>query len=121
MYIEALLIRERILGPANENYHNSLLCRGAVLADEEQFHDTILLWLYEFELSQQYSMPMESEYLRQFLTVFNEIVTKCPSVPIEAFLKIATKIVEKIKLTIETTDDNLYNLLFLTTIISQVT
>jgi hypothetical protein len=120
MHTEALLVRERVLGPTNENYHYSLIYRGVNLADNEQFHDTIILWLYELELCQRYSISIEPEYIRRFLTVFNELVIKSLSIPVEALLKIATTIVEQIKHDIETINYNLYTLLFLITITSQV-
>jgi hypothetical protein len=120
MYTEALLVRERLLGPTNKKYHYSLIYRGGILADNDQFHRTIVLWLYELKLSQQYSISIYPDDTRRFVTIFSEMIVKSSPIPIEALLTIAATIVEQIKHDAIYIDDNLHTLLFLITIASQV-
>ena len=120
MYTEALLIRERLLGPSNKKYHYSLFYRGAVLADNDQFQYTIALWLYGLKLYQQYSIPIYPVDTRRFVAIFSEMIVRSLPIPIEALLTIAATIVEQIKHDAIYIDYNLHTLLFLITIASQV-
>jgi Fem-1 family protein b len=120
MYIEALLVRERLLGPASGVYHYSIIYRGAVLANDAEFARAITLWLYELRLRQQYSIAMDRKRLRRFTSIFSEMVNSSLPVSIEAILTIISVTIEEVTHNTEKIDYNLHTLLFLTTIVSQV-
>ena len=56
IYIEALFIRERVLRSANEEDRHSFFYRGAVLADNKQYHRAVNYWVYELDLRRQYAI-----------------------------------------------------------------
>jgi Fem-1 family protein b len=120
MYIEALLIRERLLSAENGEYRYSLFYRGAVLADNGQHHRTIDYWLYELALRQQYSISPDSKMLRYFGSLFSEMLLKSMHVPIDVLLKIMTVITEELEQNKKKFDYNFYTILFLIKIINQV-
>jgi hypothetical protein len=120
MHIEALLIRERLLGPSNVKYRNSLLYRGATLANTAQYLQGIALWMYELELHRQWTIPISSKQLRYFVKTFSIIVHKRSSIPIQNLYKVMTLIIDTLECNTNEFDYNLYTLLFLITISSQV-
>ncbi|CAF0749022.1 unnamed protein product [Rotaria sp. Silwood1] len=73
LYIEALLVRERLLGLTNGEYRYSLCYRGAMLADKGQYDKAVAYWIYELNLCQQYSIPIDSKHLRRFASLFSGI------------------------------------------------
>jgi Fem-1 family protein b len=120
MYIEALLVRERLLGPTSEKYQYSVIYRGAVLADNAEYDRAVALWLYELELHQQYSIAIDPKHLRQFPSIYSEMVYKSSPISIEGILIVTKAILGELKNNTEGFDDNLHTLLYLTTIVSQV-
>ena len=74
IYIEALLVRERLLGPTSVKYRHSLRYRGAVLADYAQHHRGIVFWLYELELRRQHSVAADIDDLRQWASIFSDTI-----------------------------------------------
>jgi Fem-1 family protein b len=120
MHIEALIVRERLLGACNEEYRYSVAYRGAVLDNSSQYNQAIALWMYELTLSRHYGIPVIPEDLRQFVALFSNMVHNSFPVPIDALLKIVATTVSEIMHCREKIDYNLYTLLFLTTLISQV-
>ncbi|CAF3765502.1 unnamed protein product [Rotaria sordida] len=73
LYIEALLVRERLLGSTNGEYRYSLCYRGAILADNGQYHKAVAYWIYELSLCQQYSISIDPKHLRRFASLFSGI------------------------------------------------
>jgi Fem-1 family protein b len=120
MYIEALLIRERLLGPKNGRYRHSLRYRGALLVDDGQFYAGLTLWMYELALHQQYSIDIDKENLRQFLSIFSSMISASLVIPIESLHKVMIAVTEELKRNPTDFDYNLHTLLFLITIASQV-
>jgi ankyrin repeat protein len=120
MYIEALLVRERLLGSASEDYRYSVVYRGAILADNAQFHQATEIWLYELGLRQQYSIVIDRKRLRRFTSIFSAMINASLPVPVEPILTIITATIDEVKHNTEKLDYNLHTLLFLTTIVSQV-
>jgi ankyrin repeat protein len=120
MYIEALLVRERLLGPSNVKYRNSLLHRGATLANTAQYQHGIAFWMYELELHQQWSIPVFSKQLRYFVKTFAIIVHKWSFIPVQNLCKVMSLIIEELEHDTKEFDYNLLNLLCLITITSQV-
>ncbi|CAF0804188.1 unnamed protein product [Rotaria sordida] len=120
MYIEALLVRERLLGPTNAKYHRSLQYRGAALADNAQHHRGVNFWLYELKLHRQYSLSIDIEDLRQWASIFSDMIRKSLSIPIVPWQTVITVILEELEHNKKDFDYNLHTLLFLITIISQI-
>jgi Fem-1 family protein b len=120
MHIEALLVRERLLGACNEEYRYSVVYRGATLAHSKQYDKAIALWMYELTLSRRHGIPIVPEDMRQFLALFVTMMCNSFPVPIDTILTIISTTVRAIIHGTEKTDYNLYTLLFLTTLVSQV-
>ncbi|CAF1443771.1 unnamed protein product [Rotaria sordida] len=118
--IEALLIRERLLGPNNAEYRYSLRYHGAILADNNQHYQAMAFWMYELGLREKYSITMDPENLRHFASMFSEIIFVSLSVPIENLLTVIRVTVEELKRNTTEFDFNLHTLLFLITITSQL-
>ena len=118
--IEAMLVRERVLGPTNEEYMDSIRYNGAVLADRGDFDRAVPLWLYDLQLRIQRGLPIEREILRSFPDIFSQmlIVTLWPS--INALETVIAVTVENLALDSKEFDHYLHTLLFLITIASQV-
>ncbi len=120
MYIEALLVRERLLGSTNAEYRYSLCYRGAILADNGQHHEAVAYWIYELSLCQQYSIPLDSKHLRRFASLFSGMLYKIMSIPMESLLTVISATMEELEHNTENFNYNLYTLLFLITLTSQV-
>jgi Fem-1 family protein b len=120
MYIEGLLVTERLLGPTNTEYHYSLCYRGAILADIGQHHRAVDYWMYELGLCHEYSISFDPKHLRRFASLFSGMVFKSMSIPMETLLIIITVITEELEHVKGKCDYNLHTLLFLITISSQV-
>jgi hypothetical protein len=118
--MEALLVRERLLGLNNAEYRYSLRYYGAVLADDNQHDQGIAFWMYELGLRQEYSINIDPENLRHFASMFSEMVFLSLSIPIEALLTVIKITAEELKHDTADFDFNLYTLIFLITITSQV-
>jgi hypothetical protein len=120
LYIEALLIRERLLGPTNVKYRHSLLHRGATLANTTQYQQGIALWMYQLELHRQHAIPIYSKQLRYFVKNFAVIVYKCSPISTQNLCQIIIVIMDELNRNTKDFDYNLNTLLFLITIIIQV-
>ncbi|UJR32823.1 hypothetical protein I4U23_020285 [Adineta vaga] len=120
IYIEALLVRERLLGSTNIKYHHSLRYRGAALADNAQHHNGVMLWLYELELRRQHSMPMDLDDLRQWASIFCDMIFVSTTISILAWQTVITIIVEELECKTTDFDFHLQTLLFLITIASRI-
>ncbi|CAF0976258.1 unnamed protein product [Rotaria sp. Silwood1] len=118
--IEALLIRERLLGPTNAEYRYSLRYHGAILADNDQHDQAMTFWMYELGLRQKYSIPMDPENLRHFASMFSEMIFVSLSIPIENLLTVIRVTTEELKHNTVEFDFNLHTLLFLITISSKL-
>lgn len=121
LYIEALLVRERLLGSTNEEYRYSLCYRGAILADSGQDHIGLEYWIYELYLCQQYEIPLDAKHLRRFVSLFSGILSKKRTLPVEALFTILVAITNELNTTeSKYFNDNLYSLLFVITILSRI-
>ena len=120
MYIEALLVRERLLGSSNEEYRYSLCYRGAILVDNGEHHACLDYWLYELHLREQFTISLDAKYLRRFVSLFCGMLYKKKSIPMEALLTILVATTKELDPSDKNFDYNLHTLLFLITLISQV-
>lgn len=74
MRMQALLIRERILGPAHPDTSYYIRRRGAVYADSGLFGRCIELWNYALDIQQRVLEPLNS-MTQQTLFGFTELFT----------------------------------------------
>lgn len=71
--MEALTIRERILGRHNPEVPNPVIFRGAVFADNARFDRCLELWLHALYLRQMTGVSVVKDLLR-FAQVFSQMV-----------------------------------------------
>ncbi|XP_074649894.1 protein fem-1 homolog C-like [Tubulanus polymorphus] len=78
MRMQALLVRERILGPAHPDTSYYIRYRGAVYADMGNFDRCIALWMYALDMQQKSLEPLnpmtQSSFL-SFAELFSFIMT----------------------------------------------
>ena len=63
VYMQSLLIRERILGPDHKDTIFGLMYRGAVYADTHRYQRCVDLWKYAFQLRHEKHEPLNHECL----------------------------------------------------------
>ncbi len=68
MRMQALLVRERILGPAHPDTSYYIRYRGAVYADMGNFDRCITLWMYALEMQQKMLEPLSPMTLSSLLS-----------------------------------------------------
>lgn len=73
IHMEALTIRERILGKSNPELPQPIVYRGAVMADQGRFNHTFKLWDYSMELRIFNNVSVERDLLR-FAQLFSQIL-----------------------------------------------
>merc|ERR1719438_109724 len=74
MRMQALLVRERILGPAHPDTSYYIRYRGAVYADMGHFERCITLWMYALDMQQKILeplSPMTQSSLLSFAELFS--------------------------------------------------
>ncbi|XP_032821158.2 protein fem-1 homolog C-like [Petromyzon marinus] len=74
MRTQALLIRERVLGPSHPDTSYYIRYRGAVYADSGNFERCIKLWKYALDMQQKYLdplSPMTASSLLSFAELFS--------------------------------------------------
>ena len=74
LHMEALTIRERILGSKNPEIPHPVIFRGAVFADNGRFDRCIALWMHAMVLRQVNGRSIHKDLLR-FSQVFSQMVT----------------------------------------------
>ncbi|XP_014672088.1 PREDICTED: protein fem-1 homolog B-like [Priapulus caudatus] len=80
LHMEALSIRERILGAGNPEVPHPIIFRGAVFADGARFDRCVALWLHALRLRQNASRSVTKDLLR-FAQVFSQM--RHVGVPVE--------------------------------------
>ncbi|XP_071053900.1 protein fem-1 homolog B isoform X2 [Onthophagus taurus] len=73
IHMEALTIRERILGKSNPEVPHPVIFRGAVFADNARFDRCIQLWLHALNLRQMNQIAVVKDLLR-FAQVFSQML-----------------------------------------------
>ena len=63
VYMQALIIRERILGPDHKDTVFGLMYRGAVYADTHRYQRCVDLWKYAYQLRHAKDEPLNHECL----------------------------------------------------------
>lgn len=120
MYIEALMIVERIFGPTNQRYHDALTYRGAELADFGEYQKALNIWIYELHLCREYSTSISHNQLRETVSLISQMLTQSVSVSSKNIFTLLRIIIEIIEQNTEQYHYNLTTLLYLTTIIAKV-
>lgn len=121
-WIEALLIRERLLGPKNRKYRYSLRYQGAVLLENHDYLSGMELLLHELELCREYAIPIVQQNVRDLISILCEMYSMDISMPIEAIQRLFQIIIDgflQSKIAMDQ-DAFLYDLLFLISLISRV-
>ncbi|CAF4026614.1 unnamed protein product [Rotaria magnacalcarata] len=118
--IEALLMREHLLGSKNCEYRYSIRYHGGVLADNNQHVEALAFWMYELRLCEEYSIPMDSEHLRHFTSIFSEMLNHSSSIPVQALLTVIKITAEELQRNMTEFDFSLHTLRFLIAITSQL-
>ncbi|CAF1494051.1 unnamed protein product [Rotaria magnacalcarata] len=92
MWIEAALVRERILLPRNDySLIRPLLDRGDVLASRDEFGKCFHLWVHAFRLYQTMQITTN---MHRFVWLFCKMLTKNQSIPIDQFLTVCYLVFE---------------------------
>ena len=73
LHMEALVIRERILGRNNPEIPHPVVFRGAVFADTSRFDRCISLWMHALNLRQSNNRSITKDLLR-FAQVFSQML-----------------------------------------------
>jgi len=73
LHMEALMVRERILGVDNSEIPRPIVFRGALFADMGQFDQCIILWMRALKLKEHNKQPISKDLLR-FAQVFAQMV-----------------------------------------------
>ncbi|XP_063221513.1 protein fem-1 homolog B [Bacillus rossius redtenbacheri] len=73
LHMEALAVRERILGTHNPEVPHPVIFRGAVFADSARFDRCIELWLHALHLRQVNKVAVVKDLLR-FAQVFSQMI-----------------------------------------------
>merc|ERR1719336_710970 len=77
--MQALLVRERILGPAHPDTSYYIRYRGAVYADMGHFERCITLWMYALDMQQKILeplSPMTQSSLLSFAELFSFMMSE---------------------------------------------
>ena len=78
-FVQALLVRERILGPAHPDTSYYIRYRGAVYADMGHFERCITLWMYALDMQQKILeplSPMTQSSLLSFAELFSFMMSE---------------------------------------------
>ena len=104
MRMQALLIRERILGPAHPDTSYYIRYRGAVYADMGNFERCITLWMYALEMQQTNLEPLNPMTQSSFISfaelfsfMMNDSRRRPSDVSFYDMMVVLTKSVEELK------------------------
>lgn len=73
LHMEALTIRERILGTQCPEIAHPIVFRGAVCADNGRFDRCVALWLHALQLRQNNGISVQRDLLR-FAQLFSQMI-----------------------------------------------
>lgn len=133
--MEALVIRERVLGPKNPEVPHPVIFRGAVYADSSRFDRCLQLWLHALRLRTANSVSIRKDLLR-FAQVFSQMLNVGTTLPSEILLEVLSTAFEELKRNKDTLsncdeetmnetlqeelDDNIHTTLYLLVIVTKV-
>ena len=120
MWIEAILVRERLLGPTNEEYLNSIRYYGTELVDRDEYDRAVAIRLYDLQMRRRRGISIDRETLRSFAEIFSQMIVFMSFPSIDTLKTGIAITLENLSNLSDDFDDNLHTLLFLITIASQV-
>ncbi|XP_038078715.1 protein fem-1 homolog B-like [Patiria miniata] len=82
LQMQALIIRERILGQQNPDLLHPIIFRGAVCADSMQFSHCISLWMHAMDVRHRLNRSIQKDLLR-FAQVFSQMLHIGDDVPFQ--------------------------------------
>jgi len=119
--IEVLLIRQRLLGKSNAKFRNLLIYQGANLINTTHYLQGIRYWMYQLEIHQTNAIHILSKQLRYYIKSFAILTHRNQLIPMQILLQILTTAMNTLKnQNTDDFDENLNNLLFIITIITQI-
>ncbi|EEB16000.1 Sex-determining protein fem-1, putative [Pediculus humanus corporis] len=114
MRMQALVIRERILGPAHPDTSYYIRYRGAIYADAGKFNRCIDLWNYALDMQQNMMEPLNlmtqsslfsfTELFSYMLSEKNRVSTRSRRIPPVSFTDVATvyiKAINEVKVAVQ--------------------
>ena len=135
LHMEALIIRERILGQHNPEVPHPIIFRGAVYADSARFDRCLELWLHAMRLRIMNSVSIKKDLLR-FAQVFSQIINIGHQLLFAALTEVMETAIKELKRNKqsldqclekaskeaiqEEMDDNLHTVLYLIVIVTKV-
>jgi Fem-1 family protein b len=135
LHMEALVIRERILGKHNPELPHPVIFRGAVFADSARFDRCLQLWLHALRLRTLNCVSIKKDLLR-FAQVFSQIINIGQELPFDTLTEVIMTVINELKrnkesldkcsdeitkeATQEELDDNLHTVLYLLVIVTKV-
>lgn len=96
LHMEALTIRERILGYNNPELPHPVIFRGAVFADNARFDRCIDLWLHALHLRQLNFVSLVKDLLR-FAQVFSQMLHVGVEVTYSSFSKVLSAAISELE------------------------
>ncbi|XP_054159146.1 protein fem-1 homolog B-like [Oppia nitens] len=135
LHMEALVIRERILGSNNPELPHPIIFRGAVYADSSRFDRCLQLWLHAMRLRTLNRVSIKKDLLR-FAQVFSQIINISHDLPFDALNEVMKTAINELNrnkeflsncsddiskdLIQEELDDNIHTALYLIVIITKI-
>ena len=113
MWMEAMLVRERLLGPTNARFNYSIRQFGAVLTDRGDHDQALALWLYKVEVSRYYGISVDTSIARSIAGIFRGMVLSASSPLIDALATTIAITFENLDVESEDFDFDLKTLLVL--------
>ena len=118
--IEALLVRERLLGSIDEEYRHSVRVWAVFLLHSKQYDRGLAVWLYTIGLHREHSLPLEIRDLRCLVKVFIVMALDSLTLPVNTVHLVFKLLAEELNAKTNAFDDHLRSLLFLITVTAQV-
>lgn len=96
LHMEALTIRERILGTHCPEVAHPVVFRGAVCADNGRFDRCVALWLHALELRQNNNITVQRDLLR-FAQLFSQMIHVDTELKITYVLDVLSRTLDELK------------------------
>ena len=98
LHMEALCIRERVLGPENPEVPDPVIYSGAVFADNGKYGECVALWLHALKLSQEIDMAF---FMGRFSEVFAEMFHLDIKIEFSSILEVLELGITELELSLE--------------------
>ena len=118
IWIEAILVRERLLRPRNYGHDRSIRRYSDVLVDRGDYDRVVALWLYRVEVNRYYGTSIDRRILRSVAGTFNRMLLSLSFPSVDALETMIAITLENLDNHSEDFDYHLHTLLLLITIVS---